>query len=106
MQRKKETTSDSDFLNYNPFMMVQSVFRRVMCTILLLTGGHLLSAQENNLPDTVSAKAPFDTSQLRLRAPSAKHLDSFRNDREFNYQHDAPPPENPLAKLCFSFFLI
>ncbi len=82
-------------------MTVQAVLRRVTCTILLLISGHLLSAQETNLPDTVSAKAPFDASQLRLRAPSAKHLDTFRNDRDFNYQHDAPPPENPLAKFWY-----
>lgn len=81
--------------------MIPSVFKRITFTLLLLTLGFTLPAQVNTKADTANVKAPFDESSIVQRAPSSTRLNDFRNDRDYRYQNDAPPPENPLAKFWY-----
>ncbi|WP_428654281.1 DUF4129 domain-containing protein [Runella sp.] len=81
--------------------MIPSVLKRITLAILLAITGVCVYAQKNEKPDTTSVQAPFDESSIVQRSPSEKRLDSFRNDRDYSYHTDAPPPENPLAKFWY-----
>lgn len=81
--------------------MIRSVLKRITLTILLVITGVCVNAQKNEKTDTTSVQAPFDESKIVQRSPSEKRLDSFRNDRDYRYHTDAPPPENPLAKFWY-----
>ena len=52
--------------------------------------------------------AKKDDSNIVPRYPDSKHLEAFRNDRDYQYSDDPQPPENPLErwlKELFSKFL-
>jgi Domain of unknown function (DUF4129) len=81
--------------------MISSVLKRITLTILFASIGICLQAQKNEKADTTTVKASFDQSSIVQRLPSTERLDDFRNDREYRYHNDAPPPENPLAKFWY-----
>jgi hypothetical protein len=41
----------------------------------------------------------LDQSNIIRRQPSQERLDDYRNDRDYRYDRDSPPPQNPLAKF-------
>ncbi|UFH55916.1 DUF4129 domain-containing protein [Spirosoma sp. KNUC1025] len=43
--------------------------------------------------------APDDRSPIRIRFPEADKLRGLQTDHDYQYGNDAPPPENPLARL-------
>ncbi len=49
-------------------------------------------------PATV-ALAPDDRSPIRVRYPKADALRDLQTDRNYRYDREAPPPENPFAKF-------
>lgn len=51
--------------------------------------------------DTVGVEASLDQTAIRPRYPSTDRLDDYRNDHDYDYQRDAPPPDNPLAKFWY-----
>ncbi len=51
--------------------------------------------------DTVGVEAAFDQSTITPRYPSKDRLDDYRNDRDYDYNRDAPPPDNPFAKFWY-----
>lgn len=51
--------------------------------------------------DTTISQAAFDQTPVKLRKPSDDALESFRSDRDYNYQQAAPPPENLLSRFWY-----
>ncbi|MFN8348046.1 MAG: DUF4129 domain-containing protein [Spirosomataceae bacterium] len=70
--------------------------------LIFLPGGTLRS-QENRAQsaDTISVEAPLDQGAFQPRYPTADRLNDFRKDRSYNYEQDAPPPQNPLARFWY-----
>lgn len=79
------------------------MFLKRLCFVLLFLGlGLLANAQEGDKStpkDTVSLPAALDNVTMTPRLPSDKRLDDFRASRDYNYERDAPPPDNPLARI-------
>lgn len=75
--------------------------KRFSFILLLLLFNITLRSQENDskTTDTLSVRAEFDTITIQPRSPSAQHLDDFRNDKDYKYERNAPPPQNPLARF-------
>ncbi|AEI48294.1 DUF4129 domain-containing protein [Runella slithyformis] len=82
--------------------MISSVFKCLAFTLLLISVGPCLHAQVNRA-DTTSVTAPLDASGIVQRAPASNRLNYFRNDRNYSYRNDPPPPENPVAKFWYWF---
>jgi hypothetical protein len=57
------------------------------------------STAETN--DTSSVKASLDSGSIALRLPNEKEINDFRNDRDYKYQRNTPPPENPFARFWY-----
>ncbi|WP_338873272.1 DUF4129 domain-containing protein [Spirosoma sp. SC4-14] len=53
-------------------------------------------------PQTTVA-VPDDRAAVRVRYPAPEKIREFKEDRNYQYDHDAPPPENPIARF-FSWF--
>lgn len=66
---------------------------------LLFTGTVRSQKNDSKTVDTISVKAEFDKRAIQPRSPSAQRLDDFRNDRDYNYERNIPPPQNPLARF-------
>jgi len=45
-----------------------------------------------------------DNSNIIPRYPDAKHLEEFRNDRDYNYSDDPQPPANPFDRWLNELF--
>jgi len=74
-------------------------FGFILLFILMNLG---LYSQDNEAQrDTVAISTVKDKGLVKLRTPSEKRIDEFRNDRDYNYQRNPPPPENPLAKFWY-----
>ena len=57
-----------------------------------------VTAQQKPASTTVAA-APDDRATMRVRYPAAEHLRELQTDRDYRYDRDAPPPENPIARF-------
>jgi len=51
--------------------------------------------------DTISLPAALDSATITPRLPSDERMKDYRADRDYNYERDAPPPDNPLARIWF-----
>ena len=69
---------------------------------LLLLGSPIASAQSTDTTKAVSARD--DRAPLRVRYPEKDHLRDLQTDHDYQYGTDAPPPENPFARL-WAWFL-
>jgi hypothetical protein len=49
--------------------------------------------------DTPPVVARDDRAPVSVRYPKQDHLRDLQTDRDYQYSRDAPPPENPLARL-------
>ncbi len=65
---------------------------------LLLVASPTVLAQSKRIPPTVTS-AHDDRAPLRVRYPEQEHLRDLQTDHDYQYGNDAPPPENPLARL-------
>lgn len=72
---------------------------RLFFLFLLLSYGGFSQSKTSQTTDTVSVQAPEDASVVSSRLPSKKRLDDFRNNHDYDYERQAPPPENPLARF-------
>jgi hypothetical protein len=57
-----------------------------------------VSAQSDK-PKSQSVVAPDDRSAVHVRYPLPEKLREFQTDRDYQYDHEAPPPENPVARF-------
>jgi hypothetical protein len=62
-------------------------------SVLQFSGAISLYAQSNK------AIARDDRSALRDRYPKPDHLRELQTDRDYQYDNDAPPPSNPIARF-------
>ncbi|WP_461067534.1 DUF4129 domain-containing protein [Spirosoma horti] len=69
---------------------------------LLLLGSPVALAQSTDTTRAVSTRD--DRTPLRVRYPDKDHLRDLQTDHDYQYGNDAPPPENPLARL-WAWFL-
>ncbi|WP_461135078.1 DUF4129 domain-containing protein [Spirosoma lituiforme] len=69
---------------------------------LLLVGSPMTWAQSTDTTKAVSVRD--DRTPLRIRYPGNDHLRDLQTDHDYQYGNDAPPPENPLARL-WAWFL-
>lgn len=77
--------------------------KRFSFILLFLLFNNTIRSQKNDSTtvDTISIKAEFDKTVIQPRSPSAQHLDDFRSDRNYNYERNVPPPQNPLARFWY-----
>ena len=91
------------FATWPSVIRLFSMFLKRLCFVVLLLGlGLLANAQEGGKStpkDTVSLPAALDDATMTPRLPSDKRLDDYRASRDYNYERDAPPPDNPLARI-------
>jgi hypothetical protein len=54
-------------------------------------------------PDSVAVSIvqKLDQSNIVRRLPSQERLDDYRNSRDYRYDRDLPPPQNPIAKFWY-----
>ncbi|CAN5511969.1 hypothetical protein BH09BAC4_BH09BAC4_30340 [soil metagenome] len=57
-----------------------------------------VSAQ-TTVPQSQTVSGPDDRSALRVRYPNPDHLHELQTDRDYQYNNDAPPPTNPIARF-------
>jgi Domain of unknown function (DUF4129) len=66
-----------------------------------------LSAQTQSTKpaqSTTIISAPDDYAPLTVRYPAAGKLRAYQNSRDYQYDYDAQPPQNPLAKFWHWFW--
>lgn len=69
---------------------------------LLLFSSSVALAQSTDTAKIVSARD--DRTPLRVRYPKQDHLRDLQTDHDYQYGVDAPPPENPFARV-WAWFL-
>jgi len=69
---------------------------------LLLLGSPVVLAQSTDTTKAVSARD--DRTPLQVRYPKQDHLHDLQTDHDYQYGIDAPPPENPFARV-WAWFL-
>ncbi|AKD53590.1 DUF4129 domain-containing protein [Spirosoma radiotolerans] len=72
------------------------------CLCLLLLASPVALAQSNDTTKAVNTRD--DRTPLQVRYPEKDHLRDLQTDHDYQYGYDAPPPENPLARL-WAWFL-
>lgn len=80
------------------------MFLKTKCWVLLCLGLNFwVNAQDNNhktsVKDIISLPAALDRTKMTPRLPSEERLDDYRSSRDYNYERDAPPPDNPLTRI-------
>ncbi|MBD2751889.1 DUF4129 domain-containing protein [Spirosoma validum] len=75
----------------NPRRFVFPLHVVLFITTLLFFGTCDLYAQK--------AAAPDDRASTHVRYPAPDHLRDLQTDHNYQYGHEAPPPENPIARL-------
>ena len=77
--------------------------KQFLLLVLFLFVNFTLRSQSNDavFADTVSVEAAFDKDAFQPRYPTAERLNDFRKDRNYNYERDALPPRNPLARFWY-----
>jgi hypothetical protein len=53
----------------------------------------------SQLSNTTYAQVRDDRAPVQVRYPAPGHLRDLQTDRDYQYGHDAPPPENPVARF-------
>ncbi|WP_420146853.1 DUF4129 domain-containing protein [Spirosoma sp.] len=56
-------------------------------------------AGQTTTPKSQSIAIRDDRAPVRVRYPEAEHLRDLQTDHDYQYGNDAPPPENPIARL-------
>ncbi|MEZ4903136.1 MAG: DUF4129 domain-containing protein [Spirosomataceae bacterium] len=73
----------------------------VFFLFFILLGSALYAQGDEPKKDSVDvATAAEDNASVKLRTPSTKQLEEFRNNRDYNYKR-ASAPQNPLAKFWY-----
>jgi len=67
--------------------------------ILSLTIWQPAIAQTTAPKTQTAVAAPDDRAAIRVRYPAPEKVREFSEDRDYQYDHDAPPPENPIARF-------
>ncbi len=50
--------------------------------------------------DTIAVQK-LDMSNIETRSPTLDRLDDYRNNRDYQYNQDTTPPQNPIAKFWY-----
>ncbi|AUD07489.1 hypothetical protein CWM47_26240 [Spirosoma pollinicola] len=81
-----------------------AVYRASLVVGLIgLLGPSAILAQTVRADSMTKAPVPVitrdDRAPMRVRYPEQDHLRDLQTDHDYQYGNDAPPPENPLARL-------
>ncbi|UHG91690.1 DUF4129 domain-containing protein [Spirosoma oryzicola] len=73
----------------------------VWAMLILVISVHAPVLAQTTKPQTQSVVASDDRSAIRVRYPMPEKLSEFQTDRDYQYNHEAPPPENPVARFFY-----
>lgn len=68
-------------------------------SVLIFWVGETFTASAQSKVASGTVVAPDDRSPVRVRYPAPDRLRKLQTDRDYQYGHDAPPPENPLGRF-------
>ncbi len=84
--------------------MKERIKRLLMGGLVLVWLTQPVSAQVPTRPAASTVvSAPDDRAPLTVRYPAANKLRDFQNSREYQYDYEAKPPQNPLLKFWYWF---
>lgn len=83
-----------------PFSLRLSYFFRVakLLLICLAFACQPVLAQQKR-PEKTITTAKDDRLVMQVRQPNVDQLHDLQTDRDYQYGHDAPPPDNPIARF-------
>jgi hypothetical protein len=82
---------------FNQFSHRFWLFALVMCLLAI----YQPAAAQTTTPKSESVSAPDDRSSVRVRYPSPEKIRDYQNDRDYQYNNEAPPPENPVGRFFY-----
>lgn len=71
----------------------------IQATTLLFCVYPLPVTAQTSAPERQPVTASDDHSALRVRYPKPDHLHELQTDHDYQYNNDAPPPTNPIARF-------
>lgn len=83
---------------FKPARFLKPYLFFVIVAYLGIAVSHVVQAQQKPTSQT-SVSAPDDRSPVRVRYPSAERLRELQTGRDYQYDRDAPPPDNPVARF-------